>query len=98
MTFEETVKILANFHEGPTRGHFYINIIVRKVLTFGYWWPTLNKYVVDMCQTCDICQQLTPMWQSSKGPLQPVMAFESFMKWGLNFMGPIKLVVKFTRN
>jgi hypothetical protein len=39
-------------------------------------------------------QQLTPMWQSSIGPLQPIMAFEPFMKWGFNFKGPIKLVEK----
>jgi hypothetical protein len=26
------------------------------------------------------------------------MAFEPFMKWGFNFMGPIKLVARSTRN
>jgi len=30
------------------------------------------------------------MYKNGKGPLQPVLAFEPFMKWGLNFMGPIK--------
>jgi hypothetical protein len=36
MTFEEVVKILANFHEGLVGGHFNINNIVKKILTFGY--------------------------------------------------------------
>jgi hypothetical protein len=32
-----------------------------------------------------------PMHISGKGPLQPlVLAFEPFMKWGLDYMGPIK--------
>jgi hypothetical protein len=34
------------------------------------------------------------MWQSGKGPLQPVMTFQPFMKWGLDFMGAIKLDAK----
>jgi hypothetical protein len=40
------------------------------------------------------CQRLTLMWWSNKRPFQPVMAFEPFMKWGLYFMGLIKLVTK----
>jgi hypothetical protein len=45
LTFEKMAKVLANFHEGLARGHLCINIIIRKVLAFGYWWPTLNKNV-----------------------------------------------------
>jgi hypothetical protein len=62
LTFEEVDKVLADFYEGPARRHFGINTNVRKVLAYGYWWPTLNKDVAEMCQTCDICQQLTPIW------------------------------------
>jgi hypothetical protein len=38
------------------------------------------------------------MWQSGKGPFKPTMAFEPFMKWGLDFMGRIKSIVKNTSN
>ncbi len=94
MTFEEAAKILTNFHEGLARRHFNINIIFKKILASGYWWPTLNKNVVEICQTYEICQQLTPMWWSTKKPFKPIMIFEPFMKQGLNFMGPIKLATK----
>jgi hypothetical protein len=66
--FNIMVKISIDFHEGPTRGHFGINTTIKKILAYGYWWPTLNKDVAKMCQTCDICQRLTPIWRSNKGP------------------------------
>ncbi len=54
LTFQEVAKVLIDFHEGPTKGRFGINTTVKKILAFGYWWPTLNKFFVKI--TCDICQ------------------------------------------
>jgi hypothetical protein len=38
------------------------------------------------------------MYRSAKGPLQLVLAFEPFMKWGLDHTRPIKLVAHYTKN
>jgi hypothetical protein len=38
------------------------------------------------------------MYRSGKGPLQPLLTFESFMKWGLDYMGPIKPLARHTIN
>ncbi len=73
--------VLEDFHEGLANGHFGMNTIIGKVLFSGYWWPIMHKDV-ELCQNCDICQCLKPIWRSGKGPFKPVMAFETFMKWG----------------
>jgi len=46
--------------------------------------------MAELCQSCDIYQRLTPSYKSGKGPLQPILVFEPFMKWGLDYMGLIK--------
>ncbi len=55
LTFEEAIKVFVDFHERPNERHFNINITIRIVLASDYWWPTLDKDVAKMCQTCDIC-------------------------------------------
>ncbi len=45
----EASKVLVELHEGPTKGHSNIDTTIKKILTLGYWWLTLNKYVVEMC-------------------------------------------------
>jgi hypothetical protein len=89
---------LKDFHERLVGGHFGININVRKVLSLGYWWPTMHKDVVELCQNYDICQHLQPIWWNGKRPFKLIMAFKPFMKWGLDFMGLVKSTSRNTRN
>jgi hypothetical protein len=58
----------------------------------------MHKDVVELCQNCDICQRLKPIWQSGKRPFKPVTAFEPFIKWGLDFMGLVKPTTRYTKN
>jgi len=51
----ERPVILAEAHEGLSRGHYVGKEIARKIMCVGLWWPTLHKYANEYFQTCDIC-------------------------------------------
>jgi hypothetical protein len=77
-------------HEGPSRGHFAIEITQRKILDARYWWPTMYKNVHDHYRSCDACQRARRLTTQSFAKLVTSLQKEQFMKWGLDFVGPIK--------
>jgi hypothetical protein len=49
--------ILQELHGGVTRGHFFFDVTVRKILDVGYWWLMMNQDVHEYGQTYDQCQK-----------------------------------------
>ena len=82
--------ILKELHKGNVGGHFSQDIIVRKVLDGGYWWSTLYKDTYDYCETCYECQKTGGLPKSVSTKLITTLSAEPFMKWGLDFVGPVK--------
>ncbi len=79
-----------NGDEGPLGGHFAIEIMQRKILDVGYWWPTMSKDVHDYYRSCDACQITGRLATQSLAKLVTRLLEEPFMKWGLDFVGLIK--------
>jgi hypothetical protein len=52
----EAFKILEESHEGLAGGHYGSNMIVKKIMSTSYWWLTIHKNVIALCQRCDIYQ------------------------------------------
>ena len=82
--------ILQELHKGNVGGHFSQDITVCKVLDAGYWWPTIYKDTYEYCQTCHECQKTGGLPKSVSIKLITTLLAEPFMKWGLDFVGPVK--------
>ena len=86
----ETKKqgILSHFHENACGGHFASQKTVRKVLHFGFHWPSLFKDAHTMCRECDKYQRLGKISRRHMMPLNPILVVDLFDVWGINFKGP----------
>ncbi len=90
--------VMKKLHEGPLGGHFAMEITKKKILDVGYWWPTMYKDVHDYCRSCDACQRTIGLTTQSLVKLITSIIEEPFMKWGFDFVGPIKLAWRYTGN
>ncbi len=81
--------VMKKLHEGPSKVHFATEIMQRKIIDVGYWWPTMYKDVHDS-RSCDTCQRIGGLAIQSLAKLVTSLPQDPFMKWGLDFVGPIK--------
>ena len=54
---EEMIDILDHCHSKECGGHFGTSRTARKILQFGFWWPTLFNDLRSFVEACDQCQR-----------------------------------------
>jgi hypothetical protein len=54
---DEVDKVLSELNVGEVGGHFGGDTTAHKVLSSGYYWPTLFKDAHILCHKCIICQK-----------------------------------------
>jgi hypothetical protein len=45
----EANVILTELHDGLVGGHYGINTTIKKILIVGYYWPTIQRDVAELC-------------------------------------------------
>jgi hypothetical protein len=63
-------KLLAQLHDGPTRGHFGGEMTAHKILSVGYYWPTLFRDAYSYARRCKLCQTSSGREKKHIFPLQ----------------------------
>ena len=83
-------EVLSLAHETPLAGHLGINKTHEKMIRHFYW-PGVQKDVVEFCRTCHVCRMVRKPNQSiSNAPLSPIPAFdETFSKVMIDCVGPL---------
>ncbi|XP_070057793.1 uncharacterized protein [Nicotiana tomentosiformis] len=80
---EEQVEILEAFHSSPYGGHHGGARTTAKVLSYGFYWPTLYKDASDLVKSCDECQRVGGISKKNKIPLTIILEIDIFDVWVL---------------
>jgi hypothetical protein len=73
-------------------GHFSADITIKQNLDAKYRWPTIHKDTLHFYWSYDDYQKTGNLTFSNLAKLVIALLSNPFMKWGLNFIGPIKPV------
>ncbi|XP_070056799.1 uncharacterized protein [Nicotiana tomentosiformis] len=85
---EEQGDILGACYSSPYGGLHGGERTAAKVLSCGFYWPTLYKDASDLVKTCDECQRAGRISKKNEMPLTTILEIDIFDVWGIDFMGP----------
>nr|GEV06289.1 reverse transcriptase domain-containing protein [Tanacetum cinerariifolium] len=84
---QEAIDIRKACHYEPTGGHHGLNYTAKKVVDFGFYWPTIYRDAQDLVKTCDICRRQGKILQRDEMPQNSIQVCEILDVWGIDFMG-----------
>ena len=64
---------------------------MHKIITTGYYWPTLRADCKEFTKKCDKCQRFANMPNQPPERLIPITSPWPFMKWGMDIVGKIPI-------
>ncbi|GLJ40341.1 hypothetical protein SUGI_0829410 [Cryptomeria japonica] len=86
---DQVSKVLEEFHDGPSSGHFSARTTVMKIIRAGYYWSSLFKVSHKWVRRCKECAFFLSKQRLVSLPLHPIQIDKPFTQWGLDFIGPI---------
>ena len=84
--------LIEELHEGIYGSYAGGRSLSHKTITYGYWWPNMQKEAQEYVNKCDQCQRFAPNIHHSGGVLNPLSSPWPFAQWGLDIVGPFPKV------
>jgi len=86
---EEESYVLREIHEGICDNHLRPQSLVGKAIRVGYFWPTMQKDVVELVKKCDKCQWFENVQHVPGELMTSISSPWPFSTWGINIIGPL---------
>jgi len=84
----ERERILQEFHDAPTAGHYGVEITYKKIAS-RYYFPGMKKYISEYIKTCPECNRFKPTNQKPAGLLRTPVYSQRFETLAIDLFGPL---------
>ncbi|CAN6698561.1 unnamed protein product [Malus baccata var. baccata] len=86
---EESMRVMAEVHEGICGAHQAGSKMRWLLRRYGYFWPDMEKDCKSYARGCEECQRHGPLQHVPSVPLNPVVKPWPFRGWAMDFIGQI---------
>ncbi|CAN6562475.1 unnamed protein product [Malus baccata var. baccata] len=86
---EESMRVMAEVHEGICGAHQAGTKMRWLLRRYGYFWPDMEKDCKSYARGCEECQRHGPLQHVPSVPLNPVVKPWPFREWAMDFIGQI---------
>ena len=86
---EESMRVMAEVHEGICGAHQAGTKMRWLLRRYGYFWPEMEKDCKAYARGCEECQRHGPLQHVPSIPLNPVVKPWPFRGWAMDFIGQI---------
>ena len=69
---EKVGQLLAELHEGVCGSHIGGRSLAHRAMTQGFWWPQMQKDVIEYARKCEQCQKHAPLVHQLANHLNPI--------------------------
>ena len=85
----EAKYVLEEVHGGICDHHMGAKSLIQKTMRASYFWPTMQKDVMDFVKRCDRCQRYGNVQRVPREKMTTISSPWPFSQWGIDIVGPL---------
>lgn len=83
----QTDYVIREMHYGLCESHTGSRALMKKIMRWGYYWPTLAEDVYEFIQKCEQCQRHAPITRQPQSNMVIIQSPWPFVQWGIDILG-----------